>query len=401
MSEPSTYRLAAMGVLCALGNDLETISAALFANEVRSLEPRDGLLIDRPALVGAVHADLPTIPAHLAHLACRNNALALAAFRRIETEVRNAVELYGAARVGVVVGTTTSGVDEAARAIAELAAGRTFPPEFHYAQMEHGGLALFLADVCGARGPAYVISTACSSSAKALVSARSMIDLGFCDAVVCGGVDTLCRMTTRGFFALEALSPERTNPMSRNRRGLNLGEAAALFLMTRQTGGLQLVGGGESSDAHHMSAPSPDGAGAEAAMRAALDDARARPEDVLYLNLHGTGTPLNDASESAAVMRVFGPDVPCSSTKPRVGHTLGAAGALEAAFCALTLLGEADGRMPLPPHDWDGEFDPALPRLKLVRGGEFAAARGRRLAASNGFGFGGNNCTIVIERSEP
>jgi 3-oxoacyl-[acyl-carrier-protein] synthase-1 len=208
-------------------------------------------------------------------------------------------------------------------------------------------------------------------------------------------------MTARGFFALEAVAMDRTNPMSRNRRGLNLGEAAVLFVMARERGGIQLAGGGESSDAHHMSAPSPDGSGAEAAMRAALAQAGARADEILYVNLHGTGTPLNDSSESAAVHRVFGADVPCSSTKPRVGHTLGAAGALEAAFCAMTLESERDGELALPPHDWDRERDPELAPLRLAGPGETARARGRRLALSNGFGFGGNNCTLVLERCEP
>lgn len=387
-----------MSALCALGDDHARLASGLFAPAANPLVWRSDLLVDRDVLVGAVESSLPAVPARLAQLACRNNALALAALRSIELPVRAAIERHGAARVGVVMGTTTSGVDEAALAIGRYVESGSYPASFHYAQLEHGGLAEFLADVCGARGPAFVISTACSSSAKALVAARSLLELGLCDAVVCGGVDTLCRMTTRGFFALEALAPERTNPMSRNRRGLNLGEAAALVLLTRDPGGVQLVGAGESSDAHHMSAPSPDGAGAEAAMRAALADARAQPEEVAYLNLHGTGTPLNDASESAAVARVFGASVPCSSTKPRVGHTLGAAGALEALFCALVLESERDGQLSLPPHDWDGVRDPELAALQLVAPGQSAPVRGRRLVASNGFGFGGNNCTLVLER---
>lgn len=395
-------RLESTGIVCALGSDLGRIRERLLAPECDALVLRAGLLPDRELLVGAIDCALPEIPDRLAPLRCRNNALALAALRQIENRVRAAVERHGAARVGIVIGTTTSGVEEAADAVALHHHSGALPPAFDYAQLEHGGLATFLAESAGVTGPAYSISTACSSSAKALVSARSLLALDLCDAVIAGGVDTLCKLTTRGFTALEAIAPERSNPMSRNRRGLNLGEAAALFLVTRESGGIQLAGAGESSDAHHMSAPSIDGAGAESAMRAALADADARPEDLLYLNLHGTGTLLNDSSESAAVSRVLG-DVHCSSTKPRVGHTLGAAGALEAAFCWLVLDGARggarDARIALPPHDWDGERDPALAALHLVTPGESVPVRGRRLVASSSFGFGGNNCTLVLEHS--
>ena len=186
--------------------------------------------------------------------------------------------------------------------------------------------------------------------------------------------------------------------MSRNRRGLTLGEGAALFLLTRDGAGIELLGVGESSDAYHMSAPDPDGRGAESAMRSALEDARLAPEDVCYLNLHGTGTPQNDAMESRAVVRVFGEALPCSSTKPLVGHALGAASALEAAFCWLALERVRDGWLTLPPHVFDGERDPELPSLHLVGVSEAIPVGPHVVVASNSFGFGGSNCTLLLGR---
>jgi 3-oxoacyl-[acyl-carrier-protein] synthase-1 len=189
--------------------------------------------------------------------------------------------------------------------------------------------------------------------------------------------------------------------MSRNRAGLTLGEGAALFLLTREPGGIQLLGVGESSDAHHMSAPDPGGRGAEACMRGALEDARARPEEIAYLNLHGTGTPLNDAVEGAALMRVFGRPIPCSSTKPLVGHTLGASGALEAGFLWLMLSRRRGQQLRLPPHCWDGQADPDLPHLHLAERGATVEPDGRALLMSNSFGFGGSNCTLVLGDEAP
>jgi 3-oxoacyl-[acyl-carrier-protein] synthase-1 len=217
---------------------------------------------------------------------------------------------------------------------------------------------------------------------------------GLCDAAIVGGADTLSRFTVSGFGALEAVSPERCNPMSKNRKGINIGEGAALFLMTREGGPVRLRGGGSSVDAHHVSAPDPTGNGAEDAMRAALTDAQLEPGAIDYVNLHGTATPHNDAMESKAVERVFGGDVSMSSTKPLTGHALGAAGAIEAAFCWL-LLGRDNAAKRLPPHVYDGEFDPELPRLSLVKPEQRAERLSRIMSVS--FGFFGNNAALILE----
>lgn len=287
-----------------------------------------------------------------------------------------------------MLGTSTSGIDEASRGIAEYLRDNRFPGTYDYQQQELSAPANFLADWLQLSGPAYVISTACTSSARALMSARRLLDLGLCDAVICGGVDSLCKLTLNGFSALEAVSDTRCNPFSRNRDGINIGEAAVLFLMSRQPAPIALLGSGASCDAHHISAPEPSGKGALQAMRKALACAKLAPEQIGYLNLHGTATQHNDAMESLAVASLFPDGVSCSSTKPMSGHTLGAAGALEAAFCWLSL---RHGQV--PPHVWDGEADPALPALQWARVGE--PLKNTRLM-SNSFAFGGNNVSLII-----
>jgi 3-oxoacyl-[acyl-carrier-protein] synthase-1 len=238
-----------------------------------------------------------------------------------------------------------------------------------------------------------VISTACSSSAKALASAGRLLDAGIADAVIAGGADSLCEFTIAGFRALESVSAARCNPLSANRRGINIGEATALFLVSREPGPVRLMGWGESSDAHHMSAPDPSGRGAAEVVRQALHRAGLQAADIDYVNLHGTATVQNDAMEAKVIAELFGPGVPVSSTKPLTGHTLGAAGALEAGIGWLTLADEACGR--LPPHWWDEQADPALPILRVVKPGESAARRPRHVL-SNSFAFGGSNAALLL-----
>jgi len=338
--------------------------------------------------VAGVSGALATIPPELGQQSSRNNQLLLEAALQIDGEIRQAIQRYGAARVGIVLGTSTSGIDEASRGIARYLSDHRFPDDYDYQQQELSAPANFLADWLQLSGPAYVISTACTSSARALMSARRLLELGLCDAVICGGVDSLCKLTLNGFTALEAVSSERCNPFSVNRNGINIGEAAVLFLMTREPAPIALLGSGASCDAHHISAPEPTGKGALLAMRKALASARLKPEQIGYLNLHGTATQHNDAMESLAVANLFPDGVACSSTKPMSGHTLGAAGALEAAFCWLSL---AHGR--LPPHVWDGQADPALPALQWARRGDTLK---KRCLMSNSFAFGGNNVSLII-----
>lgn len=398
--------LSALGMTCAAGDGV----AAVLANLSRGVSPgmalTDRYTPGQGQTVGQVILELPSLDAFAPDHRSRNNALALHATRQIGTELRRAVAEYGAHRIGVVVGTTTSGMAEAEIAFAALDREGAFPAGFAYGQMELGSPAEFLALAWGLTGPAFSVSTACSSSAKALASARRLIRVGACDAVLVGGVDTLCAFTLRGFSALGALSPGPCLPFSPNRNGINIGEAAAFFLMRREGGPVRLLGAGETSDAHNVSAPLPGGEGARDAMAAALKDAGIEPYQIGYVNLHGTGTPQNDAMEARAMRDVFPGGVACSSTKPLTGHTLGAAGALEAGICwaLLAEAGEARetpagrgarGAPRLPPQINDGLADPGLPPLDLVRPGR-VPGEPLRYALSNVFGFGGTNVSLAL-----
>ncbi|KFE50382.1 beta-ketoacyl-[acyl-carrier-protein] synthase family protein [Pseudomonas syringae] len=393
-----TAYLNALGLICALGNNREEVAHRLFAGDASGMRSESGWVPERVLPVGAVKSGLPPIPAHLASHSSRNNQLLLAAALQIEGEIRQAIESHGPERIGVILGTSTSGIDEASASIAAWLRDRQFPASYDYQQQELSAPANFLAEWLQLSGPAYVISTACTSSARALLSARRALDQGLCDAVLCGGVDSLCKLTLNGFSALEAMSAQRCNPFSRNRDGINIGEAAVLFLMTRESNGehaIALLGAGASCDAHHISAPEPTGRGARQAMQQALDNAGLKAQDIDYLNLHGTATPLNDAMESLAVNAIFPEGVPCSSTKPLTGHTLGAAGALEAAFCWLSLAPE-NSEHAVPPQLWDGEADPQLPALRWTAPGARLALSNRRCLMSNSFAFGGNNISLII-----
>jgi 3-oxoacyl-[acyl-carrier-protein] synthase-1 len=337
------------------------------------------------------------MPERLAHLDCRNNRLALAALKEIEDDIKIIAKRVQPDRVAVVMGTSTSGIAEGEGALAQRIANGVWPEGFRSSCQEVGNLASFVADYLELGGPAYTISTACSSSAKVFASAQRLIEAGLCDAAVVGGADTLCRTTLGGFASLQALSKDYCNPFSLNRDGINISEGAAVFLMTSEKSAVSLLGVGESSDAFHVSSPHPDGDGAALAMLRALEAAHLKPDQIDYINLHGTATELNDVMEGRAVNKVFGVRTPCSSTKSMTGHMLGAAGANEAAFLWLMLEPSfASGR--LPPHIWDGEADPAIPHLNLVPM-EFRFGHPERAAAlSNSFAFGGSNAAVVLGR---
>jgi 3-oxoacyl-[acyl-carrier-protein] synthase I len=380
--------LPAMAVASCLGLGKAATVAPLLAGWGRGLRKTEGFAVP----VGALPGDLPSVPTRWES---RNNRLLAALAAEIQDDIACAIKRYGRHRIAVVIGTSTSGIAEGEAAFAHHARTGQWPEGFHYRQQETGSGALFLAEMLGLSGPAYGVATACSSSAKALASARRLIRAGLADAVIAGGADTLCRLTVTGFGSLEALSPEPCNPFSVNRRGITIGEGGALFLVTPEPAEIELPGLGETSDAHHVSAPDPDGAGALSAMRAALDDAGLLPDDVGYLNLHGTATALNDAMEAKAVAALFPQGLACSSTKALTGHTLGAAGAVEAAFAWLTLSRRWNPESRLPPHVWDGAADPQLPRLDFAGAGHLLS---RPVALSNSFAFGGSNCCLALAR---
>ncbi len=383
-----------LGIICALGSSPAEVTAAMFAEDYpRGLSMTDAFTPGRMLAVGEVAAQLPDLSELPVTLRGRNNSLLMHALGQIRPAVEQAISRYGRDRVAVVIGTSTSGVGESENAQRHWQEHRRWPSDFDYYQQEMGTAAQFVAHVLGTRGPAHVISTACSSSAKALASAARLIKAGLADAVIAGGADSLCQFTIAGFRSLESVSDTRCNPLSANRRGINIGEGAALFLMTAEPGPVRLAGWGESSDAHHMSAPDPSGRGATEVVRQALERAGLHATDIDYINLHGTATPQNDAMEARIVAEIFGADTPVSSTKPLTGHALGAAGAIEAGLSWLTLVGNPDGF--LPPHWWDRQADPELPSLHLVQPGE-TATRPLRHVLSQSFAFGGSNAALLL-----
>ncbi len=400
----TTIYLSSLGLVNALGAKKLEVLSNLSKGYSPGMQPYQSQLMNKSHFCGVVKADLPTIPTHLSAYNCRNNQLALAAIAQIQNDINDLINRYGAERIGIVMGSSTSGIMEAEQALASKKETGKLPIDYHYKMQEVGAVAEFLGAYLEIEGPCYLISTACSSSGKIFSAAKRLLEQDHCDAVIMGGVDSLCDLTLGGFDSLEAISTEQSNPFSMNRKGINIGEAAAIFLATKESSAelllertergrdILLLGVGETSDAYHMSAPEPTGRGAKSSMQAALKDASFIPDDVDYINLHGTGTRLNDCMEAQAVSDVFGSKILCSSTKPLTGHTLGAAGATETAICWL-LINHSE-ELPLPVHKYDGQYDPDISSIHLVSQSD----KSRRItsAMSNSFAFGGNNVSVII-----
>jgi 3-oxoacyl-[acyl-carrier-protein] synthase-1 len=398
MTKKRSY-LNALGMLCSLGKTTDEVQHGLqSSHSAVTLLDEYGLGYALP--IGTYSGALPEIPLFDNQWQTRNNQFAYAAYLQIQADINQAIDRYGAHRVAVIIGTSTSGISESEEAIAHWVKTGSVSETYDYKAQEMGATAQFIAKVTGVSGPVYGISTACSSGSKALASARRLIRAGLCDAVIAGGVDTLCKLTVQGFSSLEAVSRETCLPFSANRKGINIGEGAGLFLVSAEARGVELKGVGESSDAHHISAPDPSGAGAIRCMQAALDDAGVPASEIGYVNLHGTATALNDQMEAKAMFEVCGSEVYCSSTKPYTGHTLGAAGAIEAAICWLLLQEHESGKEQdpwLPVHLWDGQADPELPELLFVSS-ENQPNQAINYALSNSFAFGGNNIAVLLGR---
>ena len=330
---------------------------------------------------------------------CRNNRLAQLGLSQdgFAAAVEKVARRWGRHRVGVFLGTSTSGILETELAYRERdPATGALPAGFHYRGSHNSfSVADFARRHLRLEGPAVVVSSACSSSAKVFGSARRMMDAGLIDAALVGGVDSLCLTTLYGFHSLQLVSARPCRPFDPGRDGISIGEAAAFALVERAPDSLDpdavmFLGIGESSDAYHMSSPHPEGKGAQAAMLQALHTAGLQPSDIDYINAHGTGTPSNDSAESRAVAAVLGSTIPCSSTKGATGHALGAAGALEAVICALAL---QHGVMPAGLNT--SAVDPSLGVSYLLENRRQRVAR----AMSNSFGFGGSNCSLILGRA--
>lgn len=399
-----TLYLNHLGITCALGDHPHQVAQNMFAATEQAHSPLQlstAFSPDRPFMLGMVSHALPEIQAAQWQMyQCRNNRMLLHCLQQIDAPVSALREQFGAHRIGVALGTSTSGIAEAEGATAERLETGRLPERFHFMQQQLGGGADFIADYLQLNGPTSTVSTACSSSANALANAARMFELDQVDAVIVGGADTLCQFTVQGFAALDAMSSGLSNPFSRNRDGINIGEGAALFVMSRaitpDSAEIALMGVGSSSDAHHISAPHPDGEGAQRAMLNALDIAGMQPSQIQYVNLHGTGTRQNDAAESRAIAAVFGAHTPCSSSKPLTGHTLGAAGILETALCWLSMQRRYNPEGRLIPHLWDRQLDAELTPVQLVSGAP--AGQLPETCLSNSFAFGGNNSSVILAR---
>ena len=388
-------RFSACTTTSALGHGVEATCEAL-RRQRSGLRLNDFTGTPLPVWIGAVDGlETVRLPERLAAFDCRNHRLAQIALMQdgFAQAVAAAVRRLGASRIGLFLGTSTSGIERTEAAYRERTADGALPAAFSYphSQSLHAVTA-FVAASLGLEGPAQTVSTACSSSAKVFGMAARYIDAGLCDAAVVGGVDSLCLTTLYGFGSLELLSSEPCRPWDTSRNGISIGEAAGFALLepaAADDDAICLLGYGESSDAWHMSAPHPDGRGAHAAMAQALASAGLPPSAVDYINLHGTATPANDAAEDRAVCELFGQRPRCSSTKGWTGHTLGAAGITEAVIAALAVErsivpGSLNTRTPDPALRCRLQLDTDEVPLKVVM--------------SNSFGFGGSNCALLIGR---
>lgn len=358
-------------------------------------------LEEQAYMLGSIKTELRFFPTDLPNEhRSRNNQVLWHCLQQIEPQIEVAIAKFGVERIAVVIGSSTTGVDEN---IPVFKYEATYPNDwsgaiFNQQQQYFSAPADFIAHQYGLKGLVYGISTACTSGAKALITAARLLKANLCDAVICGGVDTLSLLTVKGFHSLSVLSNKRTNPFSVNRQGINIGEGAAVFLMSREAldgTAVRLLGYGASSDAYHMSSPHPEGEGAIAAFKVALASAQIEPYQVGWINLHGTGTIHNDQMESLAVSCMFGDQIPCTSTKPYTGHTLGAAGAIEAAILWGIIDRTLNPSGQLPAQLWDGQFDPQLPPITLTNPHSHWVNQ-KRIGVSSSFAFGGNNTVLVL-----
>jgi 3-oxoacyl-[acyl-carrier-protein] synthase-1 len=341
---------------------------------------------------GAIPTELPPLPDSLSAWSTRTARISQHLLSEMESSLQAAMERWRPERIALIMGTSTAGADKTEDAYRKFLKDGKLPEDYDlWRHHTYGATLHVIRELSGAAGPAWMHSTACTSSAKPLGSAKRLIEAGVIDAAIVGGVDTLCSMTLQGFNALSALSSDPCRPFSADRAGINIGEGGAFLLIEREgNDALARVSGvGESSDAYHIAAPHPDGLGAEMAMQRALEDAELEAGAIDYINAHGTGTRLNDAAESKAIERVFGTDVPVVSTKGYTGHTLGGAGATEIAF---SLLSTQDSWIPasLGAEPIDSDINIRIP-LKM-ESDEY------KHVLSNSFAFGGNNISVLLSK---
>ena len=338
---------------------------------------------------GDVRVALPELPTEMQPWSTRLARMATALLQDLDEPLRRAREKWRPERIAILLGTSTAGAETTEVAYGQFVKGGKFPRDYDF-QRQHtfGAVLTVVRKLTGCNGPSWMASTACTSSGKSFATAQRLIASGVIDAAIVGGLDTLCTMTLQGFNSLQALDRVACRPFRADRNGINIGEGGSFALVEREGDARVLIEGvGETSDAYHISAPHPQGLGAQAAMHDALAAAGRKPADIDHVNAHGTGTHLNDTAEANAIKAVLGTDVPCVSTKAYTGHTLGAAAALEMAFSACAI---EEGF--LPPAIGDGDIDPKI-EVKIPT--EKTTGKFERVL-SNSFAFGGNNVSLLI-----
>jgi len=390
--------LSAPGLVCCAGHNRDELYESCLNGYQGGLAMHDLPGQDRKYPIGFIGDKLPAaVFSEPSKYAGETKIIRVvnAALEQLQPAIEKAIVKYGPDKIGVCYGSGDSGSEASFLAHRALFKNNAFPDDYNL--RFQGAFAVeFIASKFGISGPAFSVATACASGASAMVRGAELIQAGHCGAVIVGGADIVSETVFLGFNALEAISDSLTNPFSKNRKGINLGEGAAFFLLTAyENSGVELLGAGESADAYHMTAPGPDGAGPARAMNSALKNAAITVEQIGYVNLHGTGTTLNDRTESIAMKTVFGaayPTLPpASSTKPITGHTLGAAGALEAAICWMVLT-EQRG---LPVHCWDGVKDEEIHFVPFDGSVKHTPA----ICMSNSFGFGGCNVSLILGKA--
>ena len=386
--------VAAWQALSNLGDNAAAMRAALQSDANHFSLNHTWLTAGRPTWLGQIQAALPEIPSELTDVASRNVAVALALVEAMRADLQQVIAGIPTQRLGIVIGTSTSGLSANEAALFAHTRGEDSHAELVYRRQQMNATSVALQRYLGWRGPCFTVSTACSSAAKAILAGQRLLQADVCDVVLVGGIDTLCSLTFNGFDCLESLSSERCRPFAADRDGINIGEAGALLVLHRQQENVNLCGGGESADAWHISAPHPQGTGAAQAMQRALEHSGLQAADIDYVNLHGTATPQNDAMEALAVHQVFGAHQPwLSSTKHHTGHCLGAAGAIEAAIACAVL---EDAAAWLPWQQGFAATDSAFADLRFVRPDSEFTGRIQRIM-SNSFAFAGSNASLIFE----
>ncbi|AIL33270.1 beta-ketoacyl-ACP synthase [Basilea psittacipulmonis] len=390
-----TVYLHKPSVISPLGRGLDEHIRRLLDDTKSPLSFSQDWIQDKNIMVGKAPYHQP-FPDHTPDIhRTYNNQLLWNAVIDIKPEIDALIQEYESHRIGIVVGTTNTGIENNIKA---------FDQYEQHQSWEHSGYvhdfqllsspANFLSQMLEISGPSYVISTACTSSAKALISGKNLIESGICDAVICAGVDVLSRLSINGFHSLEALSKGQNLPFSKDRDGINIGEAAVVFILSKKSSGMALLGDGGSSDGYHMSSPCPQATGAILAIQEALNKGHLNPNDIAWINLHGTGTQLNDSMESHAIHEIFGDQIPCTSTKYQTGHTLGAAGALEAAFVWGVMDRTLNPEGKIPNHV-SCEYDPNIDQICLAHQ-HYLPSNQARIGLSASFAFGGSNAILII-----